>query len=69
MSRKSGVCKSTSETMATSDGLLEPAFSTLRKKRTAASRVVLPVFGGFQRAAPLPREPPQEAREVCWAGP
>jgi hypothetical protein len=33
-----------------------------------APKAVPLVFGGFLRAAPLPRDPPREVREVDWDG-
>ena len=46
-SRKHGVCKSRSETMYVSDGLLEPAFCTLRVKTDSRSEGSAPCVWGL----------------------
>jgi hypothetical protein len=46
-SRKSGVCKSKSETMSVSDGLLDSVFCTLRVKKKSRSEGSAPCVGGL----------------------
>ena len=52
-SRKYGVCKSKSETMSISEGLLKPAFCTLRVKKESRSEGNVPCIGGLSAGSAL----------------